>query len=312
MEYNKERHDQAVKNLKRAFDALNKHLETRTYLVGERLSLADIVLASTLTNAYRMVLDARFRNPYPNVNRWFDSMTQQPNFAEVLKLDSTGWCVVSRQAGKKTAAKPQEKTEEQGESEQKEKAAPATDAAAKPEAKASKKKAKDEDEDEEEDEPQEEKKKNELDSLPKSAFQLDEFKRFYSNNPLDASLPWLFEKFDNEGWSMWYCTYKYNDELTKVFMTSNLVGGFLQRMDPMRKYAFGQMNIYGPENKQNLTGFWIIRSKEIPKSMQEVDDVELYEWNRIDDLEANKAKIRAYLAKENLDGAEWLDGKTFK
>jgi len=303
LEYDAETHEQAVKNLKRAFEALNRHLETRTYLVGERLSLADIIMASTLTNPYRMVLDGRFRNPFPNVNRWFESMTLQPNFAEILKLDISQWCVVSQSAKKKAPAQ---------------KAQPAAAAQAeesKAEAKKDNKKkaAKDEDEEEpEEDEHEEKKSKNELDLLPKSAFVMDEWKRFYSNNPLDVALPWLWEKFDNEGWSMWFCEYKYNDELTKVFMTSNLVGGFLQRMDPMRKYAFGQMNIYGPEDKQNLTGFWIIRSKEIPKSMSEVDDVELYSWNRIDNIEANKEKIRQYLAKENVDGHEWLDGKTFK
>jgi elongation factor 1-gamma len=278
-------------------------LETRTYLVGERLSLADIIMASTLSNPYRMVLDARFRTPYPNVNRWFDSMCQQPEIEVVLKLANSGWCVVSQTAKKKAAPKKEAAKEETAAAAPKEEAKKAE----KP-----KKKANDDDDDEEEEEEQEEKKKNELDSLPKSNFVMDEWKRFFSNNPLDTALPFLWEKFDNEGWSMWFCEYKYNNELTKTFMTANLVGGFLQRMDSMRKYAFGQMNIYGPEDKQNLTGFWIIRSKEIPKTMQEVDDTELYQWNRVDNIEANKGKIRTYLAKEAFNGAEWLDGKTFK
>jgi elongation factor 1-gamma len=301
LDYDQETHEQGVKNLKRAFDALNRHLEARTYLVGERLSLADIIMASTLSGPYKMVLDARFRTPYANVNRWFDSMCQQPHMDEVLKLQNSAWCVVSQTAKKKAPAPKKEAAKEE--------AAPKE---AKKAEKPKKKAADDDDEEEEEEGEQEEKKKNELDNLPKSPLVMDEWKRFFSNNPLDTALPWLWEKFDNEGYSMWFCEYKYNDELTKTYMTANLVSGFLQRMDSMRKYAFGQMNIYGPENKQNLTGFWIIRSKEIPKAMLEVDDTELYQWNRIDDIEANKGKIRTYLAKEALDGAPWLDGRTFK
>jgi elongation factor 1-gamma len=317
LDYDKDTHDQAVKNLKRAFDALNRHLETRTYLVGERVSLADVIMASSLASPYKMVFDPKFRSPFPNVNRWFDSMCGQPNFAEVLKFENTSWCVVPQSFKKKAAPRKvevEDEEEEETTAEEKKEAAPKA-AAPKPEApkKEAPKKKKDEDEEEEEEDvDREEKKKNELDSLPKSTFVIDEFKRFYSNNPLDPALAFLWEKFDNEGWSMWFCDYKYNDELTKVFMTTNLVGGFLQRMDPMRKYSFGQMNIYGPETQQKLTGFWIIRSKEIPKTMSEVDDTELYTWNRIDNIEANKDKIRTYLAKENLDGNEWLDGKTFK
>jgi elongation factor 1-gamma len=54
---------------------------------------------------------------------------------------------------------------------------------------------------------------------------MDEFKRTYSNKELSESLPYLWANFDKENYSMWYCEYKYKDELTKVFMTSNLVGG---------------------------------------------------------------------------------------
>lgn len=54
---------------------------------------------------------------------------------------------------------------------------------------------------------------------------MDEFKRTYSNKELSESLPYLWQNFDKENYSMWYCEYKYKDELTKVFMTSNLIGG---------------------------------------------------------------------------------------
>ncbi|GJN38682.1 hypothetical protein PR202_gb27747 [Eleusine coracana subsp. coracana] len=53
--------------------------------------------------------------------------------------------------------------------------------------------------------------------------------------------------YDPEGYSLWFCDYKYNDENTVSFVTMNKVGGFLQRMDLCRKYAFGKMLVIGSE-----------------------------------------------------------------
>lgn len=54
---------------------------------------------------------------------------------------------------------------------------------------------------------------------------MDDFKRFYSNNELTESIPYFWEKFDPEHYSIWFGEYKYNDELTKVFMSCNLISG---------------------------------------------------------------------------------------
>ena len=63
--------------------------------------------------------------------------------------------------------------------------------------------------------------------LPKGTFDMDDFKRFYSNNDEDKSIPYFWEKFDPENYSIWRCDYKYSDELTMVFMSCNLIGGQL-------------------------------------------------------------------------------------
>jgi elongation factor 1-gamma len=72
-----------------------------------------------------------------------------------------------------------------------------------------------------------EKPKDPLAALPKGTFDMDDFKRFYSNNAEDKSVPYFWEKFDKENYSIWRCDYKYNDELTMVFMSCNLIGGKL-------------------------------------------------------------------------------------
>ena len=61
--------------------------------------------------------------------------------------------------------------------------------------------------------------------MPKGTWDMDDFKRFYSNNDEEKSIPYFWDKFDKENYSIWRCDYKYCDELTMVFMSCNLIGG---------------------------------------------------------------------------------------
>merc|ERR1711918_7015 len=96
-------------------------------------------------------------------------------------------------------------------------------------------------------EPKPEKKKDHplkiLDKDEPSEFVGDVWKKIYSNNPPDEWNKQFWEMFDAKGWSMWLCRYKYNKENTKLFMTANLVGGFVQRSGEVRKWAFGTMMV---------------------------------------------------------------------
>jgi elongation factor 1-gamma len=51
----------AKEELKTSLKFLDEYLLTRTYLVGERITLADIVLSLTMTQLYTHVLDNNFR-----------------------------------------------------------------------------------------------------------------------------------------------------------------------------------------------------------------------------------------------------------
>ncbi|GFS16958.1 elongation factor-1 gamma-like protein [Elysia marginata] len=76
--------ERAKEQVKKVLNVLNQHLLTRTFVVGERVSLADISLACNLQSLYEMVLDGEFRKPYENVNRWFTTVVNQPQFKKVL------------------------------------------------------------------------------------------------------------------------------------------------------------------------------------------------------------------------------------
>merc|ERR1712096_479830 len=75
MQFNKNATERAKEDIKAALKTLNDHLLTRTFLVGERLSVADIAVACTLLSLYKQVLDPAFRKPFMNVTRWFTTVS---------------------------------------------------------------------------------------------------------------------------------------------------------------------------------------------------------------------------------------------
>ena len=81
---NKQAIERSKTEIKKILSFLNEHLLTRTYLVGERITLADIVVATSLLQLYQYVLEPSVRQPYTNVNRWFVTLVNQPQFKKVL------------------------------------------------------------------------------------------------------------------------------------------------------------------------------------------------------------------------------------
>jgi len=59
-------------------------LATRTFLVTERITLADITLASVIHNAVAITLDAATRKGFPNVIRHLETVVHQPNLVDVF------------------------------------------------------------------------------------------------------------------------------------------------------------------------------------------------------------------------------------
>lgn len=125
----------------------------------------------------------------------------------------------------------------------------------------------------------------------------------------------LWDMYDPEGYSLWFCDYKYQEENTVSDVTLNKVTGFLEQMDPCRKYAFGKMLVIGSEAPFKLKGLWLFRGQEIPKFvMEEVKDMELYEWTKVDiSDEAHKERVNAMIEDlEPFEGETLLDAKCFQ
>jgi len=303
--YNKAVVAAIVEQINKRLSELNNHLNNQTWLVGERITIADVFVCTALTFLFSGLIESSMRQNIPNVVRYFETFVNHPKLKAIF---DDGKPQLSDSA---PAYQPPAKAEKP--KEEKPKAEP------KPKAeKAPKKKEKeDDDEDEEPLVPAEPKVKNPLDDLPKSAFNLEEWKRQYSN--LDTrgsggSLEWFYEKFDKEGFSIWRVDFKYNEELTQVFMSSNQIGGFFNRLEASRKYLFGSVGVLGKANDSIISGALILRGPEAKPVVEVAPDWESYEYKKLDISNADdKAYFEGAMAWDLVvDGKEWADGKNFK
>jgi len=317
MPFNKENVAKAQTEVDRLLQLLDNHLLAHTYLVGETVTLADINVFSTLLDLVANLLDAEARKPYVNFSRWFDTILNQTKVKDAMKKYNYAfvYCVtpvkfdpaklkdITAAGGEPKGKKP---VEEKKKKEEKPKEKPKKEA--EPE--------------EEMDEAEaalaaEPKSKDPLDQLPKGSFNMDDFKRSYSNNEVTVSLPYFWEKFDPENYSIWIGEYQYNHELTKVFMSCNLIAGMYQRLDKMRKNAFASMCLFGEDNNSTISGIWIWRGQDLafPLSPDWTIDYETYKWTKLDPAKPETKKlVNDYLSWEGTDkeGRKFNQGKIFK
>jgi elongation factor 1-gamma len=121
----------------------------------------------------------------------------------------------------------------------------------------------------------------------------------------------FLSSFDKEGFSIWRCDFKYNEELTQVFMSSNQIGGFFNRLEGSRKYLFGSMGVLGTANNSVISGVLVTRGGDIKASVEAAPDWESYAYSKIDlENEDQKKFFEAALAWDlDIDGKTWADGK---
>merc|ERR1712018_90939 len=292
MQFNKNATERAKEDIKGVLKALNDHLLAKTFLVGERISLADIAVACTLLSLYKQVMDPAFRGAFGNVNRWFTTVGNQPNAKAVL--GEVVLCTKEAQFDAKKFA------EFSGKGDKKKKEKPAAAA-----------------EEEDDGMPKEPKAKDPLAALPKGTFDLEEWKRFYSNNDEDDSIKWFWEHFDAEHYSIWRSDYKFNNELTMVFMSCNLVGGMFQRLEKMKKNAFASAILFGENNNSSISGIWVWKGQDLAFDLCEdwAIDSGSYDRKKLDPkAEETKALVAQYWKWEgnDLEGRKFNQGKILK
>lgn len=244
--------NEAAKNLKSHCKVLNTALEGKKFLVGDSLSLADIVVASVLMYAFQTTLDGGFRKAMKGVEPWITSIFALPEWVDVY-----GKVTLCAKALKPTVV---------AEKKEPKKAAPAP---------APKKEEK-----------KEEKQLDNVQSLPPTPFNLFDFKTLFVNHPdkRGAGVDTFYEMLDWEGWSFWRLQYDvYEGEGAKEHMINNLLTGFLNRAEHTSKYTFGKMVVCGDEPNLQIHGVWLMRGLELPDGLtKEHPQFEYYFTRKLD------------------------------
>merc|ERR1712117_190977 len=99
-------------------------------------------------------------------------------------------------------------------------------------------------------------KKEKKEKAPKQEPKKPEKKKEEKKKEEPEAVAWFWEHFDHENYSIWRGDYKYNDELTMVFMSCNLIGGMFQRLDKLNKNAFASVCLFGQTNDSSISGIW--------------------------------------------------------
>ncbi|KAI5803214.1 hypothetical protein EDC01DRAFT_628006 [Geopyxis carbonaria] len=291
--YNKKNVDAAQATALKSVGVLEHHLLNNTFLVGERISLADVFSAAIISRGFEYVFDKEFRSQYPNVTRWFGLIRNQSILTSVA-----GEFQFIDEAVKYTPPKKEPKKETP-------KAAPKPKPA--------------KEEEEEEEAPAAPKAKHPLEALGKPTLVLDEWKKKYSNEDTrPVALPWFWENYKSDEWSLWKVDYKYNDELTLTFMSSNLIGGFFNRLEASRKYIFGCLSVYGESNNSIISGAFLVRGQEALPAFEVAPDYESYSYTKLD---ASNPEHKEFIEDAwtwdkplvvDQKTYEWADGKVYK
>ena len=262
--YCKESYDKANNKVKEFMKVLEAHMKDKEFVMGNKLTLADVNLFRELKYFFQLVFPKGLRDKlFPNVTKWFQKMADTD---EVKK--AYGKILLCNQP-MKPFVKEEKKEEKKKEVKKKE----------------------EKEEEKKEEPPKEKKKVNPLDLLPPSRLELETFKRaFLNNKDKEDAMNKFWEIYDPEGYSLWWVEYQNLPTECKIlFRTSNSKGMFLQKCDAVRRYAFAVHGVYGVEDDYKIRGLWMFRGTDIP---QEMKDNDLYEYITFTKLDINKPEDR--------------------
>jgi len=127
---------------------------------------------------------------------------------------------------------------------------------------------------------------------------MENWKRIYANTTptRPEAIYWFWSNFDPAGYCMYNFTYKFPDECTVDFKTSNLFGGFLQRLDAVKKlaqFSLCSIVILKKDKLFYIYGVWLFRGADMPYEFTKIDDFLYYDWVKVD--------------VSNQDQRQWVD-----
>ena len=285
---NKEEFDKCNKNIKDYLMLIEKELEKNEFIVGNKMSLADIKLFASLRFLMMFHFPEPMRNKlFPKINQWFEKIMNSPEAIKaygrtiscknILKPFSG---VINKNKGNEGKLKEENKKENKGKKQKQDK-----------NQEENKKDVK-----EKEKEPYvpgllevprfniKEIENNPLDSLPESKFDLVKFKSdFLNNSNKKSAMKNFWKNYDPEGYSLWYIEYNNEpSECITLFRTCIIKGDILEQLKYFKKYCFGVLGAYGGDGDYKIRGCLLWRGNEIPQEIKGINCYDKMTFRKLD------------------------------
>ena len=328
-ELNKDDYNRDNNKIKEYLKCIEKELEKNEFIIGNKITLADISLFAKTRFLMMFHLPEQMRNKlFPKLNKWFENLM---NTKEAMKAyGRTVLCKTPMKpfAGKINKNKPEKENKENKENKEekdKNKEKEKDKNKNKKDKKEKKDKQKDKKENEQKEKPKQEKKEKEkepyipgllevprfnikeiennpLDSLPPSKFDLSKFKEEFINSKDKAtSLNNFWTNFDQEGYSLWYIEYNNSpNECVTLFRTCVIKGDILEQLKYFKKYCFGVLGAYGGNGAYKIKGCLLWRGKDIPEEIKAINCFNKMTFRKLDcNVEKDKELVKEYWTKIN-------------
>ena len=325
-ELNKDDYNRDNNKIKEYLKCIEKELEKNEFIIGNKITLADISLFAKTRFLMMFHLPEQMRNKlFPKLNKWFENLM---NTKEAMKAyGRTVLCKTPMKpfAGKINKNKPEKENKENKEEKDKNKEKEKDKNKNKKDKKEKKDKQKDKKENEQKEKPKQEKKEKEkepyipgllevprfnikeiennpLDSLPPSKFDLSKFKEEFINSKDKAtSLNNFWTNFDQEGYSLWYIEYNNSsNECVTLFRTCVIKGDILEQLKYFKKFCFGVLGVYGGNGAYKIKGCLLWRGKDIPEEIKAINCFNKMSFRKLDcNEEKDKELVKEYWTKIN-------------
>ena len=281
---NKEDYNKDNNKIKEYLKIIEKELENKEYIIGNKISIADIKLFSSLRYLMILYLPEQMRNKlYPKINKWYEKIM---NTSEAINAyGRTILCkniikpyngIINKNIEKidnnqKKGKKDKKENIQKNKEIKKEKEPYIPSILELPRYNIK---------------PIE---NNILDLLPESKFDLDKFKiEFLKNNNKKNGMKYFWKNYDPDGYSLWFIEYN-NDinECITLFRTCIIKGNILEQLKYFKKYCFGVLGVYGNDSDYKIRGCLLWRGNEIP---EEIKNIDCYNKLNIRKLDYNQKK----------------------
>jgi elongation factor 1-gamma len=127
-------------------------------------------------------------------------------------------------------------------------------------------------------------------------------KEFCENGNKKEAMEKFWKNFDPKGYSLWLIEYQnLESEGKKLFRMKNSKNFFLERIDDdFKKYSFGVHGIYGNNNEFKVKGLWMWRGEDIPEEIKENEYFNYLSIKKLDcKNEKDKKLVEEYWTKCN-------------